>query len=153
MLHFKNLISSCNTSVSNKLLGPQKETGKLERKGQRRGKGKYPAELLAYMRCSINICLIIRVPNELSVHSWQKFQSFEPQRPRNYYWSSKSETLSCEQKAAGKDMHTQQTEFPSQRSVSLSCPQVFCWVGFVLGFWFWFWSRSSPGMQVGYAMP
>lgn len=49
MLHFKSLISSCNTSVSNKLLGPQKETGKLERKGQGREKGKYPAELLAYM--------------------------------------------------------------------------------------------------------
>lgn len=58
MLHFMSLISRCNTSVSNKLLEPEKKTQKLGRKRQGRGKNKYLAEFLAYQRCSINISLI-----------------------------------------------------------------------------------------------
>lgn len=42
MLHFKSLISTCNTSVSNKLLGPQEEREGLGRKRQDSGKGAHP---------------------------------------------------------------------------------------------------------------
>lgn len=44
MLHLKSLISSCNTSVSNKLLGPEKEIGK-------KGSGKRKEKVTGRVPC------------------------------------------------------------------------------------------------------
>lgn len=59
MLHFKSLISSCNTSVSNKLLELNRQ-GNWEERGKGGGK-KYPVEVLAYKRCFINIILECKI--------------------------------------------------------------------------------------------
>lgn len=157
MLHFKSLISRCNTSVSNKLLGPQKETGKLERKGRGRGKEKYPAELLAppHMRCSINISLIKSAKRTKCTQLTRISKLWTPKTKKllliQQIWDLMLWTKGCWK---GRVPSTNGISFWEICVTELPPGVLLGWVLFlVFGFGFWFWSRSSPGMQVGHALP